>query len=268
MQVLSNQQMQEIAPSIFAQQPWQKMSDKYRFIPTINVIDAMRENGFQPVKAMQSRTRIEGKGDFTKHLIRFRHADYLQARTVGQEVPEIVLVNSHDGSSAYQLMAGIFRLVCSNGMVVCNADMGAISARHSGKNDLVHDVIEGSYKIIEDAPQQFAQIENFKAVQLSPDQQIAFAKAAVELKGENAAQTFDAARFLQARRLEDKGTDGRRDLWRTMNVVQENMIRGGIRGLSANRRRVTSRAVNSVSEDIRINKALWLLTTEMAKLAA
>lgn len=69
---LSNEQLMRVAPSIFAAQPWERMSNRYTFIPTIQIVDKMRAEGFQPVAAMQSRTRIEGKQDFTKHLIRFR----------------------------------------------------------------------------------------------------------------------------------------------------------------------------------------------------
>lgn len=268
---LSNDALQQIAPSIFATQPWERMSDKYRFIPTVEVINAMRDNGFQPVKAMQSRTRIPGKGDFTKHLIRFSHNDHLQLANVGDERPEVVLVNSHDGSSAYQLMAGIFRLVCANGMIVQSSDMGSLSVRHSGKNDdVANQVIEGSFQIIQDSPQTFARIADYKQIMLSRPQQEAFAKAAVELKGEDSAKVYNADEFLRGRRFEDyaKKESGERDLWRTMNVVQENLVRGGVRGRSASGRRSTSREVKSVNEDVRINKALWRLTDEMSRLAA
>jgi hypothetical protein len=270
MQILNNYDMQRLAPSIFATQPWDRMSEKYKFIPTIAVIDAMRDNNFHPTHAMQSKTRIEGRGDFTKHLIRFRHNDYISPSNIGQEVPEIVMVNSHDGSSAYQLMAGIFRLVCSNGMIIQSADMGRISTRHSGNNDVVGEVIEGSFQIMEDTPKQFAAIEHFKQVEVSTDQQRAYAAAALEIKGEDASKTFNADHLLFARRRADTADNmsGARDLWRTFNCVQENMIRGGVRGRSPSGRRATSRAVKSVNEDIRINRALWRLTDEMAKLAA
>ncbi len=267
---LDNNQIQSVAPSVFATQPWDGMSDKYKFIPTSEVLDAMRANNLVPVKAMQSRTRIEGKGEFTKHMIRFRHASALENPNVGEEVNEIVLVNSHDGTSAYKLMAGIFRLVCSNGMIVQSANTGSISVRHNGRRDLVQEVIEGSYEIIENAPKNAAQIEHFKSIELDTTQQEVFAKAAIELKGEEAAKVFDARELLRARRFADYSNreTGKRDLWKTMNVVQESLIRGGVRGRSASGRRSTSRAVNSVTEDVRINRALWTLTEGMAKLAA
>jgi hypothetical protein len=103
---LTNDQLMHAAPSVFATQPWDHMSTRYTFIPTIQIVDKMRNEGFQPVAAMQSRTRIEGKQDFTKHLIRFRDVRNGAApaiRTLGEVFPELVLTNSHDGASAYKL---------------------------------------------------------------------------------------------------------------------------------------------------------------------
>ncbi len=273
-QALSNEQLKAVAPSIFAQEPWERMSDKYRFVPTITVLDAMRDNGFVPVRAQQSRSRIPGKADFTKHMVRFRHQDYIDCsgRVLGEEVPEVVLMNSHDGTSAYKLDAGIFRLVCLNGMVVKSADTGSISARHSGRADIVGEVIEGSFKIIEEAPKHAEAIQQFKMIELSPADQVAFASAALAVKGETAAETFSPELVLRARRSADAGNaNGGRDLWRTMNVVQEHIIRGGARTWQRNAetgqsRRTSLRAVNSVTEDVRINKALWMLTEHMAGL--
>src|SRR5262249_39656086 len=145
---LTNDQLHRSAPSIFASTPWHHMSDGYRFVPTIEVVDLLRGRGFQPVRAQQSRSRIEGKGAFTKHLIRFRHDSLIDAPRVGEEIPELVLVNSHDGTSSYQLMAGIFRLVCSNGLVVQSTDFGSIRVHHSGGKDFQQRVIDATYQIV------------------------------------------------------------------------------------------------------------------------
>src|ERR1019366_7313859 len=112
-QELSTQQIQRYAPSAFAEQPYHAQSSRYAFIPTISIIDGMRQAGFLPVMASQSRTRIADKQGFTKHMIRFRSANSLQAGAsaiVGDSILEAVLINSHDGTSAYKLMCGVFRL--------------------------------------------------------------------------------------------------------------------------------------------------------------
>jgi hypothetical protein len=265
MQVLSNDQLFRTAPSIFATSPWEKVSDQYAFIPTLQVVDALRNEGFQPVRALQSKTRIEGKGNFTKHMLRFRREQDLQGFAVGQEVPEIVLVNSHDRSSSYQLSAGVFRLVCSNGMVVSSANFGTIKIQHSG--DIIGRVLEGSYSIIKETPLVLESMEVMKSINLNPLQQKAFAMAALSLRypidaNGNIAAPIEAEQLLNVRRNEDRNND----LWTTFNRVQENFIRGGLDGRTKTNRPRQTRPINSVSEDIRMNKALWLLAEELGKM--
>src|SRR5689334_21231394 len=103
---LTDEQMRQVAPSIFAQGKHISRSDKYTYIPTSEVLHSLQAEGFQPFMVAQGTTRIEGKAEFTKHLIRLRHADQLPTRL---EVNEIILINSHDGASSYQMLAGMFR---------------------------------------------------------------------------------------------------------------------------------------------------------------
>ena len=114
---LDDQQIAALAPSAFATAPHESRSNRYAYIPTSSVIAGLRAQGFAPVAAKQGRSRIPGKTDFTKHMMRFRH-EAQALRSAGQSFPEIVLVNSQDGSSAYHIMAGIFRVVCLNGLIV------------------------------------------------------------------------------------------------------------------------------------------------------
>src|SRR5438128_2569856 len=114
MRTLSLDQIRTVAPSVFAAQPWHGTSDRYRFFPTVHVVEGLMQQGFLPVRAQQSRTRIEGKDDFTKHLLRFRHASMADS-AVASTVPKIVLINSHDGTSAYHLSLGLYRVICTNG---------------------------------------------------------------------------------------------------------------------------------------------------------
>ena len=237
------------------------MSGRYRMVPTIEVVGMLRDKGFSPVRAEQSRTRIPGKGDFTRHMLRFRHADHLSPLAVGAEVPELVLVNSHDGTSAYKFLAGIFRLVCSNGMVVQSSDHGSISVRHSGGSDFRDRVIDATFRIMDDAPRTLAKIDAWKQIELTPPQREAFAAAALELK-DNRAVT--PAQLLTPRRAEDR----KADLWTTASVVQEHVLRGGDRGRAATGRRTTTRPVKSVGEDVRLNRALWTLAERLGQLVS
>lgn len=265
---MTEEQLRKAAPSIFATEPWEKVSAAYKFIPTFEILKTMKQEGFVPVRAMQSRSRIEGKGEFTKHMIRLRPVTSLVGfAELGQEMPEIVLVNSHDRSSGYQLDAGIFRLACLNGMVVKSSDMGSIRVRHSG--NIIDDVIEGSYTIIKDMPRVMDQVEGFKAITLSQPESIAFANAAMQLRYPTDAAGNDTApiapeKLLAVRRNEDRENT----LWATFNKVQENFIKGGLSGRNKNGGRMSTRAVNSVNEDLRLNKALWQLAESMRQLKA
>jgi hypothetical protein len=176
---------------------------------------------------------------------------------VGEEIPELVLVNSHDGSSAYRFMAGIFRLICRNGLIVATADHGSISVRHPGGADLRERVIDATFQIMDEAPRTLAKIDAWKRVELSPPQREAFAAAALELKSNAVIQ---AAQLLAPRRPEDR----RPALWTTALVVQEHLLRGRDRGHSASGRRTTTRTVKSVGENLRLNRALWTLTERLA----
>jgi hypothetical protein len=265
---LSDDQLRAAVPSIFALEPWQQMSERYRFVPTIQVLDRMRAEGSLPVRAMQGRTRIPGKGEFTRHLIRLRHRSYETGRRfVGQEFPEIVLLNSHDGTSAYQLFAGIFRLACLNGLVVESGESGRIKARHSGREDLPDQVIEASYEIIEQAPEIMRNVADMKALPLAREHQLAFAAAASELR--DSTLEVEPAALIDAQRTADlPEPNGWRDLWRTANVVQEHLIRGGVAARNPKGERRHTRAVTAVADDVRINRGLWRLAEEMRKLVA
>jgi hypothetical protein len=258
---LDDGQLRRNAPSVFAASPWGRMSGRYRMVPTIEVVGMLRDRGFLPVRAEQSRTRIPGKGDFTRHMLRFRHADHLSPLAVGAEVPELVLVNSHDGTSAYKFLAGIFRLVCSNGMIVQSSDHGSISVRHSGGPDFRERMVDATFRIMEDAPRTLAKIDAWKGIELTPPQRDAFAAAALELRDNRA---ITPAQLLAPRRPEDRKTD----LWTTASVVQEHVLRGGDRGRAATGRRTTTRPVKSVGEDIRLNRALWTLAEKLGQLVS
>lgn len=263
---LANEQLQRVAPSIFATEAHESRGERYAYIPTSNVVEGLRNEGFLPMAVGQSRVRDAGKREHTKHLIRFRHESQLNP-AVGQDVPEIVLVNSHDGTSSYQLMGGIYRLVCSNGLIIGNTS-SEVRIRHSGR-DIIRDVIEGSYRVIEDIKAVAPKVEAFKSLVLDPRQQLAFAEAALDLRWDrdengNSSAPVTPERMLAVRRWDDRGTD----LWTTYNRVQENVIRGGLRGVGSTGRRMSTRAVSSVSENVRLNKALWTLTERLAEALA
>ena len=161
---LDDQQIAALAPSAFATAPHESRSNRYAYIPTSSVIAGLRAQGFAPVSAKQGRSRIPGKTDFTKHMIRFRH-EAQALRSVGQSFPKIVLVNSHDGSSAYHIMAGIFRVVCLNGLIVAERSDGARSVQHKG--NVVDNVIDASFEVLTESRSALVAAENWATITLT-----------------------------------------------------------------------------------------------------
>jgi hypothetical protein len=283
---LTLDELRHYAPSAFATEPHESRSARYTYIPTSEVIAGLMREGFQPFKATQGRSRVAGKAEYTKHLIRFRHPDSFNAiQKVGDSVPEVVLVNSHDGTSAYKLSAGLFRLVCSNGLMVSDSTVPMLSIQHKG--DIVRDVIEGSFQIVGQSEKALARADEWNQLQLTAGEQGAFAEAARELRFadvEGQIKTpITAEQLLRPRRNEDADgpVDWRRpaapkpDLWHTLNVVQENTVRGGLHGTQRGTdpqtgrrtmRRVTTREVRGIDQDVKLNRALWMLAERMAEL--
>ena len=251
------------APSVFATEPWGGMSDRYEFIPTIDLVQALRKNGFSPVDAIQSRSRIEGKAEFTKHMLRFRPEEAQHLRMVGDTIPEIVLVNRHDGASGFQLMAGLYRLVCNNGLIVSAGSIGEIRVRHTG--DIRDNVIEGSYRVIEEMPKIGPLVQRMQQAAVAPPQALAIAAAARALRWEDQAECpIQDEQLLRIRRQDDAAAN----LWMVMNRIQENMMQGGLRGKGSTGKRYTTRAVGGVSENVKLNRDIWALGEEALEILA
>ncbi len=255
---LSDDQIKRVAPSVFAETPWTAMTNKYLFIPTGEIVSAMRQEGFEVVQALQGNTRIEGKGDFTKHMLRFALP---QAQQVNGSVPELVLINSHDGTTSYRLMMGIFRMICQNGLLVASNVIEDLKFRHN--KSLADEIIEGTGTLVREVPRVNDQIERLSGIQLRPAEAALFADTAHQLRWDGHAPV-GPAQLLQPRRREDTASD----LYTTLNVVQENLMRGGLNGRTATNKRTTTRAVQGVTENVRLNQALAYLADEFAKLKA
>ena len=253
---ISDEELRRVVPSIFASQPIEGVSDKYIFLPTSSILQGMRENGWVPVRAEEQSVRTEARRGFQKHLIRFARTEHLQTWEKNQVRPEVVLLNSHDKSSAYQLHCGLFRLVCLNGMVVADATFERISIKHSGFNP--DSVIEASFKVLGAVPDIMNKVRLFQDRILTDAERLALATGAATYRWEDLAKApINPSMLLNPRRYGDEA----KDLWTTFNTVQENIIRGGQRDYSRRRpdgrRMPKSRAINGIDEDMKLNKALW-----------
>tara|TARA_R110000868_G_scaffold237132_9_gene491618 strand:+ start:28526 stop:29407 length:882 start_codon:yes stop_codon:yes gene_type:complete len=268
-EVLTNDELRSVVPSIFATEAHESRSARFAPIPTANVLDGLRAEGFDPFFAQQAKTRIAGKQEFTKHMLRLRHRSLTRA---DGEAFEVILVNANDGTSSYQMLPGFFRFVCANGLMVGDT-FEEVKVRHTG--EAVHEVIEGAYRVLEEAPRVTEQVDAFKHLRLSQDEQHAFAEAAHILRFPNAhapeaeeakPAPITAEMLLRPRRRDDMAEN----LWTTFNVVQENVIRGGqagrVRDANNRLRRASTREVKGIDQNKALNRALWTLAERMTEL--
>ncbi|WP_163557562.1 DUF932 domain-containing protein [Halomonas sp. NO4] len=257
---LTNAEIERAAPSIFAHEAHHSRSQRYTQIPTIEVLDGLRSEGFQPFFACQTRVRKSDKVEFTKHMLRLRQESAL----AGREVNEIILLNSHDGSSSYQMIAGRFRFVCHNGLIFGDTDAD-VRVRHKG--NVVDDVIEGAYDVVDHFERVDAHSEAMRALELPQEAQEAYAKAALEYRfgGQDEAHIpLTPSQVLLPRRNEDRGNN----LWSTFNRVQENLTKGGLTGRTRKGTRRRTRAVTGIDSDVKLNRALWTLAESLEEALA
>jgi len=257
---LTDDQIHRVAPSIFAEAPHESRSQRYAYIPTATVLTELRKEGFQPFMVTQTRTRHEDRRDYTKHMIRLRHASQINAKG---EANEIILLNSHDGTSSYQMLAGMFRFVCSNGLV-CGDAVADVRVPHKG--DVAGQVIEGAYQVLHGFDRALESRESMQAITLDEGEAEVFARAALSLKYDDPDKPapITESQILMPRRFDDR----RPDLWSVFNRTQENLTKGGLHGRSANGRRQQTRPVQGIDSDVRLNRALWMLADGLRQLKA
>lgn len=254
---LSDDQIRRVAPSIYAESKHDSRSERYSYIPTAAVLTKLRAEGFQPFMVCQTRVRDEGKREHTKHLLRLRHASQIN----GREANEIILLNSHDGSSSYQMLAGMFRFVCHNGLV-CGDTVADVRVPHKG--DVAGHVIEGAYEVLHGFERAQESREAMQAVTLDDGEAEVFAHAALALKYDDPEKPapITERQVLASRRFDDNHPD----LWSVFNRTQENLVKGGLHARTSNGRRQHTRPVQGIDQNLRLNRALWLLADGLRQL--
>jgi len=259
------------APAVFATERHESRSERYEFLDTRAVMDGLIANGFRVHEVRQGGSRIEGKREFTKHMLRLRYmgesGQGALVRGNDNILPEIVITNAHDGTASWQMGAGVFRIVCANGLIA--GDMFEYTRiRHNRAGP--EQVIEGAYRVIEQFPRMIEGAQIMGEIDLNPREQVVFANAARQLRwdAEDAAPV-DASRLLAPKRAADAN---RSDLWTTFNVAQEHLLRGGD---SYRHRSATGRVshrqtgeIRSIDDTSKLNRALWTLAQGMADIKA
>lgn len=228
---------------------YEKLSANYQLIDTKDVLDIMRENGFKVTQTFALRPRVRDPR-VVKHALRMRHESFMDAKN--GTIPELVLINSHDGSTSLRMDVGLYRIVCSNGLIVKSNDIYSSRTRHIDVSEDL--IVNESMKVIQAAKESASRIELFMHKILTPVDQLELATRAAEIRG----LKVDPKDLLAVRRDEDGGND----LWRVFNRVQEAVIRGGVTGVSPNGRRIRTLGIKAMGATVKTNTKLWSLAEE------
>jgi hypothetical protein len=255
---LNNNELRSKAPTLFTNEPHFDVSDKYHFIPTIDVIEEIRLHNWYPVNVNVANVRDIEKEGFQQHCVRFRHfEDLLNPK---DNAVELLLFNSHDRSKAFSISAGIFRFVCANGLVISDSVFEAYKIKHLGVRD--NDVANAVANITSIKDKLIQKIEKLESIKLNQNEKESFAKSSIPLRFEEHLE-INHKDLLIPHRMQDY----KDDLYTVLNVIQENLIRGNVRGINKDtKRRFTSKEITTISKDTQVNKGLWDIAEKIAQI--
>jgi hypothetical protein len=255
---LTMNEIKKNAPSIFTSIPSPDTSEKYTHIPTSVVIEDMEKLGWGVVDAKEVKAR-KGKG-FQKHLLVFRNPDVVINGEDGDTVfPQILLTNSHDGKNSFTFTAGLFRLVCENGLVVSTQEFENVKLRHMGYT--FEELQERIKEMVERLPLTVESLNKMKQKKVVEKEAIQFAKKALTTRfTEDQIKVFkiDLKELIKPTRKEDEGSD----LWSVFNVVQEKILTGDFTYKSGGKVR-KARQIKNFNQDLKVNKELFEMALEL-----
>lgn len=239
------------------------VSDRYVHATTATVIEDLGKLGWKPVQAKQCRPKKNSKGIRSFHMIALQNPDVKIVKTNddGTETvdtyPRIILTNSHDGFNSFKFMVGLFRLVCSNGLVVSDGEMANMSIRHI--NYSFEELRRVVAEAIKQVPDIVCKMNTMKNTEVTEEQKREIATEVMKIRkdvGEDEKFDIDEATIMEILnpvREEDKSND----LWTVFNVCQEKLIKGGFSAEGKNKKVRKQRSITSIKKDIDYNQRLW-----------
>ena len=249
----SLEELKEVAPSIFTTHGAGNTSDKYSHIPTDKVINDMATLGWNVVDAKEVKAR-KNVG-FQKHLVVFRNNDVVINGKDGDTIfPQILLTNSHDGKNSFSFQAGLFRMICENGLVISTKQFEAFKIRHMGYD---FEKLQGVIKnVISSLDLTIESMNKMKQIELDEEQTLDFAKQLLENRVDGLNNTIDKTainQVLEAQRSEDTGNG----LWEVFNRVQENIVEGNFQYLTRTGKRRYARPIKNFRQDMKVNADMY-----------
>jgi hypothetical protein len=255
---LTTEQLRDASAAIFAKRPSKRVSERYGFVSTADIVKTMHAAGFAPFAARGQRSYKGGDNHlYGRHMVVFQPAS--GRALLGEVVPTVTVYNSHNGRTLYRLIAGLFRLVCSNGLMVAYRNFGSVEVRHNA--GALDEIGKASQTVLAQARESIDTVQQMQRFKLDDKDQLTYARAALKLRYADAAPIKPEA-LLEVKRPEDEG----RDLWHVFNRVQEHLMRGGLQGQASTGRRLTLRPITNIRREVTVNMDLWDMTmTYMTK---
>jgi hypothetical protein len=267
---LSMNDLKRLCPAAFMTEPSNpNVSERYVQANTATVIDDLAKLGWYPTDAKQCRPKKGSSGIRSFHMISFQNPNVKICKPVTDadgntseivdSYPRIILTNSHDGFNSFKFMVGLFRLICSNGLVLCSDQFANLSIRHMNYDFETLRVMVND--IVENVPHVVCTMNQMKNTFLNENDMKELATSVVKIRKElDENQQFDIDEdtimdILNPVRDEDTGND----LWTIFNVCQEKMIKGGFQASGKNNKMRKQRSITSIKKDIDYNQQLWNL---------
>jgi hypothetical protein len=254
MEFLTSDQIKRLAPSVFTTEPSPELSKYYTHIPTFTLIEDMEALGWFVIDAKEVKARVAHTKGVQKHILIFRNPNLSITGNDGDIVfPQIMVMNSHDGKSSFQFRAGLFRLVCSNGLVISTANFGSFKIHHSGYT--FESLQKTINSIVVGMPYTVECMNIMKNTSLEETTKKEFAKQALLTRfseDELLNIEIDSDELLESQRTQDNGDD----LWTIFNVIQERILKGQFYYISGGKRR-KARKISNFKQDIEINSQLF-----------
>lgn len=259
---LTAAQIAEKAPQVYTQAPHANVSSKYTFLPTYQIVEDMEKLGWSVSDAKTMRSKNATQKQFGKHMVKFFNPNIVINDTDGnaEAYPEILITNNHRGWGTFKFEIGVFRLVCSNGLVIKDKDMGTFNLRHFGYSfEELKGLVEQATAAL---PNVVQKINTLSSKVMSDVEMRTFAERAIKARfgEEKLVDDSEINQVLLATRPQDEGNT----LWVVFNRTQEALLNGGFTITTAGKKERKVRKITNMLKDVELNQKLWELTTEFA----
>jgi hypothetical protein len=267
---LTNERIQQLAPAVFSSTKADGLSERYASLNTAQLLPVLADFGYFPMQAAQKKSR-KGEAQHSSHMLSFAKTYHTQD-IIGDVRPEIILYNSHDGSSSVRLFAGCFRFICSNGIVAGDGFQSRMYHNAKAINGF-EDMLAST---VDSLPLLMERIEKLRSTKLMYGDAVEMARKGVQTRWKMFDETIEDIPFgsyatektVRDALVVQRNEDDYMDAFTVFNRIQEAVVRGNafVRSLTkANTKHGDTgvmrkaRPISSVSEGIRVNSELWAI---------